>query len=196
MNSFIKKGFYTIAALKTNRIIYPCGIRQKVSEFALHLRKEDPDVNLVTVDNRNFYVYRYEGELNDVPNAIVILSYPENAFGESKILRVFISTNADLSTQEILDYYTRRWPIKIFFRQSKTKLALDKYQIRTQTGIQHYWLIMSLVHYMCYTYNGTYYSFEEGYQYFQRKIREEQLTALYQSVHNGISLEDVLKLVG
>ena len=61
MDSFIQKGFYTIGALKTNRIIYPCGIRQKVSEFALHLRKEDPDVSLVTVDNRNFYVYRYEG---------------------------------------------------------------------------------------------------------------------------------------
>ena len=196
MDSFIQKGFYTIGALKTNRIIYPCGIRQKVSEFALHLRKKDPDVSLVTVDNRNFYVYRYEGELNDIPNAVVIISYPENAFGESKALRVFLSTNAGLSTQEILDYYTRRWPIEIFFRQSKTKLALDKYQIRTQTGIERYWLIMSLAHYMCCTYNGTYCSFEEGYQHFQRKIREEQVTSLYQSIRHGMSLEDVLKLAG
>ena len=196
MDSFIRKGFYTIGALKTNRIIYPCGIRQKVSEFALHLRKEDPDVSLVTVDNRNFYVYRYEGKLNDIPNAVVIISYPENAFGTPEALRVFISTNAGLSTQEILDGYTRRWPIEVFFRQSKTKLALDKYQIRTQTGIERYWLIMSLVHYMCCTYNGAYCSFEEGYRYFQRKIREEQVTALYQSIHNGMSLEDVLKLVG
>ena len=196
MDSFIRKGFYTIGALKTNRIIYPCGIRQKVSEFALHLRKEDPDVSLVTVDNRNFYVYRYEGKLNDIPNAVVIISYPENAFGTPEALRVFISTNAGLSTQEILDGYTRRWPIEVFFRQSKTKLALDKYQSRTQTGIERYWLIMSLVHYMCCTYNGAYCSFEEGYRYFQRKIREEQVTALYQSIHNGMSLEDVLKLVG
>ena len=196
MDSFIRKGFYTIGALKTNRIIYPCGIRQKVSGFALHLRKEDPDVSLVTVDNRNFYVYRYEGKLNDIPNAVVIISYPENAFGTPEALRVFISTNAGLSTQEILDGYTRRWPIEVFFRQSKTKLALDKYQIRTQTGIERYWLIMSLVHYMCCTYNGAYCSFEEGYRYFQRKIREEQVTALYQSIHNGMSLEDVLKLVG
>ncbi|MDY4969737.1 MAG: transposase [Lachnospiraceae bacterium] len=196
MDSFIRKGFYTIGALKTNRIIYPCGIRQKVSGFALHLRKEDPDVSLVTVDNRNFYVYRYEGELNDIPNAVVIISYPENAFGEAKALRVFLSTNAGLSTQEILDSYTRRWPIEIFFRQSKTKLALDKYQIRTQTGIERYWLIMSLVHYMCCTCNGTYCSFEEGYQHFQRKIREEQVTALYQSIRHGMSLEDVLKLAG
>lgn len=196
MDSFIRKGFYTIGALKTNRIIYPCGIRQKVSEFALHRRKGDPDISLVTVDNRNFYVYRYEGKLNDVPNAVVILSYPERAFGDPKALRAFISTNAGLSTQKILDDYSRRWPIEVFFRQSKTKLVLDKYQIRTQAGIERYWLIMSLVHYMCCTYNGTYCSFEEGYQHFQRKIREEQVTALYQSIHNGMSLEDVLKLVG
>ena len=39
MDSFIQKGFYTIGALKTNRIIYPFEIRQKVSDFALHLRK-------------------------------------------------------------------------------------------------------------------------------------------------------------
>lgn len=102
MDSFIQKGFYTIGALKTNRIIYPFGIRQKVSDFALHLRKTDADVSLVTVGGREFYVYRYEGKLNDIPNAAVILSYPKEAFGNPRALRVFISTNAELSTQEIL----------------------------------------------------------------------------------------------
>lgn len=97
MDSFIRKGFYTIGALRTNRILYPCGIRRKVSEFALHLRKTDPNVSLVTVDGRGFYVYRYEGKLNDIPNAVVLLSYPEEAFGVPKALRVFISTNVGLS---------------------------------------------------------------------------------------------------
>lgn len=63
MDSFIRKGFYTIGALKTNRIIYPCGIRRKVSGFVLHLKKTDSDVSLVTVGGREFYVYRYEGKL-------------------------------------------------------------------------------------------------------------------------------------
>lgn len=56
MDSFIRKGFYTIGALKTNRIIYPYGIRQKVSAFALHLRKSDSAVSLVTVGGREYYV--------------------------------------------------------------------------------------------------------------------------------------------
>ena len=196
MDSFIQKGFYTIGALKTNRIIYPFGIRQKVSDFALHLRKTDADVSLVTVGGREFYVYRYEGKLNDIPNAAVILSYPKEAFGNPRALRVFISTNAELSTQEILDTYSRRWPIELFFRQSKGKLALDKYQIRSRKGIQRYWLIMSLVHYMCCMHSEQYCTFEEGYRYFQKQLKTEQLTNLHAFIKNGASLEAVFKMVG
>lgn len=39
MDAFARKGFHTIGAVKTNRIIYPYGIRQKISGFALHLKK-------------------------------------------------------------------------------------------------------------------------------------------------------------
>ena len=49
MDAFIKKGFYTIGALKTNRIVYPCGIKQKISEFALHIRKTDSNASLVNI---------------------------------------------------------------------------------------------------------------------------------------------------
>lgn len=127
----------------------------------------------MTVGGREFYVYRYEGKLNDIPNAAVILSYPKEAFGNPRALRVFISTNAELSTQEILDTYSRRWPIELFFRQSKGKLALDKYQIRSRKGIRRYWLIMSLVHYglkYSYIYNCTTKSeeFLKGYETFIR----------------------------
>lgn len=196
MDSFIRKGFYTIGALKTNRVIYPCGIRQKVSEFALHLRKTDRAVSLVTVGGREFYVYRYEGELNDIPNAVVMISYPREAFGDPKALRVFISTNVGISTQEILDTYTERWAIELFFRQSKNRLALDKYQIRSRQGIERYWLIMSLVHYMCCMHSGKYNTFEEGYRYFQNQVKTERIGNLHQFIKNGASLEAVLKLVG
>lgn len=195
MEAFLKKGFYTIGALKTNRVIYPCGIHQKVSGFALHIRKGDADVSLVTVGGRGFYVYRYEGALNGIPNAVAILSYPKEAFGHPKALRVFLSTNVGLSTQEILDTYTARWPIEVFFRQSKGKLALDKYQIRSQKGIQRYWLVMSLVHYMCCMHSGSYCPFEDGYRYLQEKIMEEQVSHLYGLIQSGVPLEAILKMV-
>ncbi len=39
MDAFVKKGFYTVGALKSNRVIFPHGIRQQISNFALHLRR-------------------------------------------------------------------------------------------------------------------------------------------------------------
>lgn len=123
MDSFIQKGFYTIGALKTNRIIYPGGIHQKVSGSALHLRKTDRDVSRVTVGSRKFYVYRYEGELNDIPNAAVILSYPEEDFGNPKALRVFISTNVGITTQEILILIQKAGRSKCF--SDRVKVNLD-----------------------------------------------------------------------
>lgn len=196
MDSFVRKGFYTIGALKTNRILFPCGIRQKASAFALHLRKTDKGVSLVTVGSREFYVYRYEGKLNDIPNAAVILSYSKEGFGNPKALRVFLSTNVGLSTQEILDTYTKRWPIELFFRQSKSKLALDKYQIRSRQGIQRYWLLMSLVHYLCCMHSGSYCNFEEGYAALKQLLKEEQIINLCRFIRNGASTEEVMAMVG
>jgi len=81
-----------------------------------------------------------------VENAVVLISYPKEAFLEPEALRAFISTDVSLSTNEILNKYLERWPIEVFFRQSKGRLAFDKYQIRSSKGIQRYWLLMPLAH--------------------------------------------------
>lgn len=38
ISTFAEKGFHTIGGLKTNRMLYPFGIRKKLSEFAVLLR--------------------------------------------------------------------------------------------------------------------------------------------------------------
>lgn len=187
MESFLKKGFYTIGALRTNRILYPDGIRSKASEIAKTLKPSD--TSLVTVGSREFYIWRYEGSLNGITNAVVLLSYPKNAFGQKQALRMFISTNVGLSTQEILDLYVKRWPIEVFFRNSKSKLALDTYQIRSQKGIERYWLIMSFTHYLCCICKGGYCSFEEGYQYLAQSVAIEHLEQLYKLSKSCSSFE-------
>ena len=102
INTFAQKGFHTIGALKTNRLLYPSGMKKKLSELAAELSTTHNGFDLVTVNKRKYYVYRYKGNLNGIENAVVLLSYPEKAFGNPKALRAFISTNVDLSTQEIL----------------------------------------------------------------------------------------------
>ena len=195
MNAFIKKGFYTIGALKTNQILYPCSIKQKISEFALHLRKTDSDVSLVTVGSRSYYVYRYEGSLNGIDNAVVLISYPKDAFHVPKALRAFISTDVSLSTREILYKYVERWPVEVFFRQSKDKLAFDKYQVRSTKGIRRYWLLMSLAHLIACTGCGETMPFEDGYAYIYSHIQEERLRFIYQCGVRHILFEEVLTLV-
>ena len=83
------------------------------------------------------------GNLNGIENAAVLLNYPKDAFHSPKALRAFISADVSLRTGEILKKYVERWPIEVFFRQSKNKLAFDQYQIRSSNGIQRYWLLMS-----------------------------------------------------
>lgn len=126
----------------------------------------------------------------------MILSYPKEYFGNPKALRVFIATDISLSTLEILETYTKRWPIELFFRQSKSKLELDKYQIRSRQGIQRYWLIMSLVHYLCCMHSGSYCTFEEGYVALKQQLKQEQFANLYRLIKSGASLEEAFELAG
>ncbi|MBJ6362343.1 transposase [Paenibacillus sp. MAHUQ-46] len=114
IDRYAAAGYHLIGGLKTNRILYPQGIRMSVQEFATHIRKED--VRLVTVNHASYWTYRYEGALNDIDNAVVLLCWPEHAFGESKALRAFLCTDVSLETETISAYYAKHWPIEIFFR--------------------------------------------------------------------------------
>ena len=137
----------------------------------------------------------YEGSLNDIDNAVVLISYPTDTFHAHKALRAFISTDVFLSTREILDKYVERWPIEVFFRQSKDKLAYDRYQIRSSKGIRRYWLLMSLAHLIACTGCGETVPFEDGYAYIYNHIQEERLRFIYQCGARHVLFEEVLALV-
>lgn len=102
----------------------------------------------MTVKGRKYNIYRYNGNLNGIDNVVVLLSILVGTMSNPKALRAFISTDASLSTQEILDFYVNRWEIEVFFRDCKTKLAFDKYQIRSAKGIKRFWLITSLAYFV------------------------------------------------
>lgn len=132
---------------------------------------------------------------NGIENAVVLISYPKDGFHAPKALRAFISTDVSLSTCEILERYVERWPVEVFFRQSKNQLALDRYQIRSSKGIRRYWLLMSLSHFIACTGSGKILSFEEGYRFFYNRIREERIHYIYQCGARNIDFKDVLAMV-
>ena len=130
--------------------------------------------------------------MNGIENAVVLLSYPAKSFGKEKALRAFISTNAALSDEEILDsqgrrildLYVVRWEIEVYFRDCKMKLAVDKYQIRSANGIKHFWLIASLA-YMIACFESKRYNFSEGYHLLSQTIRREQISFIFDYAQNS-----------
>ena len=140
-------------------------------------------------------MYRYEGKLNGIENAVVLLSYPEKAFGKPNAQRAFLCMDVSLSTNEILDNYLCRWPFEVFFRQCKDKLALDSYQIRSAQGIRKYWLIMSFAHYMCVVGTGEVCPFETGYHKISDIIQMEKNLTLYQCARECNDFDYFVKVV-
>ena len=134
--------------------------------------------DIVTVRKQKYCVYRYEGRLNGIKNSVVLLTYPAVAFGKESALRAFISTDASLSTEEILALYVHRREIEVFFRTVKNKLAFDKYQIRSAFGVRRFWLMMSLAYNLACLESDTY-DFSDGYCKLSKVIDMERWSSLY-----------------
>lgn len=90
--------------------------------------------------------YTYQGKLNDLKEATVVLSWPKNALFNEKALRAFICPYTSMEVEILLNRYVHRWPIEIFFRESKRRLGLDDYQIRSERGIKRYFILLMLTY--------------------------------------------------
>ena len=144
---------------------------------------------------QKYYVYRYEGKLNDIEKAVVLICYPVSAFAQEKALRTFICTNTNLaSDEEILNLYAVRWEIEVYFRDCKNKLAIDKYQIRSADGIKRFWLISSLA-YLLACLESPSFDFSAGYASLSQKIRIERISFIFDFALNGGEKSALLAMV-
>jgi len=140
-----KKGCHLIGAAKTNRILYPSGQRTSAMDYACSLSHSH--FHLVTVKGREYWVHRYEGPLNKIPNAVVLLSYPKNAFGNPKALRVFLCSDLSLNDSTILDYYSHRWKIEVMFRSQKRYMGFKSFMVRAVKAFHRLLTILCLAHF-------------------------------------------------
>ena len=193
--AFREKGFHTIGAIKTNRLVSFDGDKLQLGQLAAAMLLAGRDADLVTVGKRQFFVYSCVVKIENIGQAVVLLSYPREALGNPSALRAFVCTDTSLSVEQILRHYVVRWNIEVFFRDAKQKLAFDKYQIRSSTGIQRFWLIMSLAHFICCMGTDRTLSFEDGYAYFQTQLLRERVEFIYRCGYARLPLEDVLALV-
>ena len=143
-NKALEKKVTLIGAMKTNRILYPDGHRCSAQDYAAML--PNGQYHLVTVGGHEYWIHRYEGALNGIEKAVVLLSYPKDAFGSKKALRVFICSDFGLSDEEILSHYTHRWKIEVMFKQQKMYLGLKPFMVRSAKAIDRLFIILPLAH--------------------------------------------------
>ncbi len=140
-----KKGCHLIGAMKTNRILYPNGQRTSAMDYARALSSSH--FHLVTVKGHEYWVHRYEGTLNKIHNAVVLLSYPKEAFGNPKALRIFLCSDLSLEDRTILEYYSHRWKIEVMFRSQKRYMGFKSFMVRAAKAFDRLLTILYLAHF-------------------------------------------------
>ena len=164
----------------------------QVKGYGKTLKKEN--VSLVKVDDSSYWVYRYEGKLNGVKEAVVLLSWPEDALFKEGALKAFICTEMEPDTQSILIHYSRRWPIEIFFRQNKMELGLNRYQIRSAKAIKRFWILNMLTYFYCVT--GTsksFCTFGKGLKLANNEVNQNIYAWIYEQSQAGVPINQVFK---
>ncbi len=125
-----------------------------------HFRIQTRYFHLVTVKGREYWVHRYEGSLNKIPNAVVLLSYPKDVFGNSKALRVFLCSDLSLDDSTTLDYYLHRWKIEVMFCSQKRYMGFKGFMVRAAKAFDRLLTILCLAHFFFTCGLGSYLPFE------------------------------------
>lgn len=140
----LKNGYHTIGRLKSNRVIYPAGLKTNLKEFSNLIAQDE--THPVTVGDTTYYVYRYEGKINDLENTVILISWGKKDLSDKPVF--IISTDITLEDSTIISYYQKRWDIEVSYRYQKNSLGFDQFQVESLESIKRFWSMV----YMTYTF--------------------------------------------
>lgn len=195
INASLKKGYYLIGAVKSNRKISPLGITMQLSEFAKYINPNTLD--LVTVKSKEYRVYTYEGNISNFPNAKVLICYEADTNGFKPPVYL-MSTDIELNAETIIEYYSKRWNIETSYKYFKSNLGFDKYRIRSILSIERYFLIVFLSYnflelFRSIKINIDFQNIGEIQGYINILSAKKFVTYIYEKAKKDISLESILK---
>ena len=127
----LSMGYHTIGMIKSNRVIYPGGIKTNIKIFSQLIHKDE--TYPVTVDGVTYYVYRYEGKINDVENTVILFSRTKEDSLDQPVL--IVSTDVILDDAKVIEYYPKHWDIETSYRYHKTSIGFDEYQMQSLKSI-------------------------------------------------------------
>lgn len=100
-------------------------------------------------------------------------------------MKTFIYLDISLNLLNILTQYTDRWAIEPFFRDCKSCLGLDGYQVRSDRSSRRYLSIMIIIYtyYKLYS-NESYYS-NTGLKLAQNNLKKARVIWIYNAAASG-----------
>ena len=124
-------------------------------------------------------------------NVSIILSYPKDSFHDKGTLKAFISLDKSLTSLEILNQYSDRWAIEPFFRDCKSYLGLNGYQVRSEKSITRYLTIMIINYTYCKLCSKDLHHFSTGYKLAKNDLQKSKIIYIYEAAANGTSLDEI-----
>jgi hypothetical protein len=140
------EGFYLIGGLKKSRNIY----RRDGSKVNLETRASELErqhYERVKANGRIFYAYRYDGKVSRAGDDPCVVLICRNDLSDPKDKPFFIlCTRADLTNQQIIVRYLKRWGIETGYRNGKQLLGQDEYQGRSTLGTIRHWCLGRVIY--------------------------------------------------
>jgi hypothetical protein len=135
------EGFYLISGLKKSRGIYrPTGHKVSLDVRARELKRQHYEQ--IKANGRTFYVHRYQGRVSRAGADPCVVLICRNDLTDPKHKPFFIlCTRTDLTNQQIIVRYLKRWGIETGYRNGKQLLGQDEYQGRSTRGTIRHWCL-------------------------------------------------------
>ena len=188
--------FELIGALKSNRVFQftEHGKKHKLSTYVKNLK--NTSFEEVALKGEAFKVRRIEVWLKGIGNAVILIS--KRVKDGSKMF--ILSTDMNLSNEEILKYYSYRWDIEIGYLYCKDRLGMGQYQMRKLKAIGKYCALVFAAYTLLESLrvSNNEQSLGKSRQYFKIMKKREYVDQVITLYKKGVAKRDIyqkLKLV-
>lgn len=100
-----------------------------------------------------------------------------------------VSSDSQISGEDMIRYYAHRWSIESFFKMAKQNLGLGDCHLRSEKAHRHYMILVSIA-YLIFNDLKTYYDFQEKQKKESQKVSNSQVFVMI-----GLALSRMLEKV-
>jgi hypothetical protein len=149
-----EKGIEAIGRLKDNRrailsLSDPIGTRLDDWFNFLRSHKQHPFKRITVRDNeakkRELWTYHWTGFVKNL-GLVQLVVVSDRIRGKNVIPAFIATTDLNLSVEQIICFYFKRWSIETFFWTQKERLGFNDYQVRPERSAKRHWLLCFLAH--------------------------------------------------